>query len=124
LHGNIVAAYVPRAGVPEISKAERVILDEELNEGHALAVADFTGSGRDQVVVGWRSPNDAGHIGIKLYVPFNTLWEAWTARAVDIGDMACEDLAVADLDGDGKPEIIASGRSTHNLKIYWNRTGE
>jgi hypothetical protein len=36
--------------------------------------------------------------------------------------MACEDLKIADLDGDGQPDIIASGRATHNLVIYWNRT--
>ncbi|WP_353129553.1 FG-GAP-like repeat-containing protein [Parapedobacter pyrenivorans] len=124
LHGNVVAVYVPRAGLPKISTAERVVLDEELNQGHALAAADFTGSGRDQIVAGWRNPTDKGHTGIKLYIPFNALWEAWTTRAVDIGDMACEDLAIADLNGDGKPDIVASGRSTHNLKIYWNRTGE
>lgn len=124
LHGNVVAAYVPRTGVPKLNRAERVVVDEELREGHALAVADFVGSGRDQIVAGWRNPNAAGHVGIKMYIPFNPLWEAWTTRAVDIGGMACEDLTVADLNGDGKPDIIASGRSTHNLKIYWNRTGE
>jgi hypothetical protein len=32
--------------------------------------------------------------------------------------MACEDLKVADLDGDGKPEIIAAGRATKNVVIY------
>jgi len=36
--------------------------------------------------------------------------------------MACEDLKVIDLNGDGKQDIIASGRSTHNLKIYWNKS--
>lgn len=35
--------------------------------------------------------------------------------------MAFEDLQAADLDGDGKPELIASGRYTKNLKIYRNR---
>jgi hypothetical protein len=35
--------------------------------------------------------------------------------------MACEDIQVADLNGDGKPDIVAAGRSTHNLKIYWNQ---
>jgi hypothetical protein len=34
--------------------------------------------------------------------------------------MACEDLQVADLDGDGHLEIIAAGRRTHNVKIYFN----
>ncbi len=122
LHGNVLTAYVPRTGIPKLNHAERIVLDEGLSEGHALAVADFIGQGRDQVVAGWRRADDRGHVGIKLYIPFNALWEAWSVRAVDIGDMACEDLAVADLDGDGKPDIIASGRSTHNLKIYWNKS--
>lgn len=122
LHGHTLTVHVPRWGATALSQAERIVLDEDLKEGHALAVADFIGHGRDQVVAGWRNPNKAGHIGIKLYIPINALWEAWTTRAVDIGDMACEDLVVADLDGNGKPDIIAAGRATHNLKIYWNRT--
>jgi len=35
--------------------------------------------------------------------------------------MACEDLKLADLDGDGWQDIIAAGRSTQNLKVYWNK---
>lgn len=35
--------------------------------------------------------------------------------------MACEDLKLADLDGDGRLDIVASGRATKNLVIYWNR---
>ena len=29
---------------------------------------------------------------------------------------------VADLDGDGRPEVIAAGRASHNVVIYWNET--
>ena len=29
---------------------------------------------------------------------------------------------LADLDGDGKLDIIASGRATKNVKIYFNET--
>ena len=36
--------------------------------------------------------------------------------------MATEDLMVIDLDGNGRPEIVASGRNTRNVKIYWNET--
>lgn len=36
--------------------------------------------------------------------------------------MACEDLKIADLNGDGKLDIIASGRATKNLVIYWNES--
>ena len=31
-------------------------------------------------------------------------------------------LITGDLNADGDPEVIAGGRATHNLKIYWNRT--
>jgi hypothetical protein len=41
---------------------------------------------------------------------------------IDAGGMATEDLTVADLNGDGKPEIIAVGRATENIKIYWNES--
>jgi hypothetical protein len=41
---------------------------------------------------------------------------------VDEGGMATEDLVVADLDGDKQPDIVASGRATRNVKIYWNET--
>jgi hypothetical protein len=34
--------------------------------------------------------------------------------------MATEDLQVMDMNGDGKPDIVAAGRATKNLKIYWN----
>jgi hypothetical protein len=41
---------------------------------------------------------------------------------IDDGGMATEDLTVADLNGDKQPDIIASGRATRNVKIYWNET--
>jgi hypothetical protein len=36
--------------------------------------------------------------------------------------MACEDLQLADLDADGQLDIVAAGRATHNLKIYFNQS--
>jgi hypothetical protein len=41
-------------------------------------------------------------------------------QVIDDGGMATEDLAIADLNGDKKPDIVASGRATRNVKIYWN----
>ena len=43
---------------------------------------------------------------------------------IDDGGMATEDLVVADLNGDKRPDIVASGRATRNVKIYWNETGK
>ena len=31
-------------------------------------------------------------------------------------------VTVADVNGDKKPDIVASGRATRNIKIYWNES--
>jgi hypothetical protein len=54
-----------------------------------------------------------------MYVPTESS-EQWKTYTIDDNQMACEDLKVVDLDGDGKPEIVAAGRATNNLVIYWN----
>lgn len=100
----------------------RQMLDEDLKEGHALACGDLLGLGHDQLVAGWRQPNAAGRVGIRLYVPRDELGERWERFAIDDGGMACEDLKLADLDLDGRLDVIAAGRATKNLRLYWNRT--
>lgn len=112
MHGKNLVVYYRKV------KPARAVIDEDLNEGHALATADFSNNGKMQVVAGWRVSNRDSVVGIKLYEETNAGWESYW---IDKNGMACEDLKVADLDMDGKPDIIASGRATHNLKIYWSR---
>jgi hypothetical protein len=45
----------------------------------------------------------------------------WQKHVIDDKDMAAEDLAAADLNGDGRIDIVAVGRATHNVRIYWNQ---
>ncbi len=101
--------------------AERLVLSDDLQQGHALACADLLGLGYDQVVVGWREPNREGKVGIKLYVPVDEQGDGWMHHYIDEDGMACEDLKVADLDSDGDLDIVAAGRATKNLKVYWNQ---
>jgi hypothetical protein len=109
MHGNSLAVYNPG----------RTILTDDLNQGHALAVGDLLKQGDDQVVIGWREPNKQNKVGIKMFVYDNNKWvNFW----IDDNGMACEDLQIADLNGDGKKDIIAAGRASHNLKIYWNKS--
>ena len=56
--------------------------------------------------------------GLRIYDP--TADGKWKRQLVDPGGVAIEDLAVGDLNGDGKNDIVAVGRQTHNIKIYWN----
>lgn len=119
-HGNEVVVNPENAGA--LWSAKRVVLDESLAEGHALAAADFLGLGYDQIIAGWRKPDTKEKkVGIRLYVPTAEDGSAWKLHAtVDDNTMACEDFKVADLNGDGKPDIIAAGRATKNLIVYWN----
>ena len=43
-----------------------------------------------------------------MYVPLDDKGEKWQTHVIDDNRMACEDLKIADLDGDGQPDIIAS----------------
>jgi len=112
MHGKYLVLYN--------DKGNRHVLDSSLNEGHALIAADILGLGYDQLIAGWRAPNSEGKVGIKLYRKKNGSESDWEWQWIDDNNMACEDIQVKDLNGDGKLEIIASGRRTHNLKIYWN----
>lgn len=125
MHGTQLSVYSPE-GRKAISFStpptlKKNVLTSDLNQGHALAIADLMGTRNPQIVVGWREPDKSGKVGVKLFVAADNAGTRWTDHWIDDNGMACEDLKVADLNGDGKPEIIAAGRASHNLKVYWNR---
>ena len=126
MHGNQVVVY--RASATQYSSGHdwtrrRTVLDDKLVQGHGLATGDLLGVGNDQVVVGWRGGPAGAKVGIKVFVPLDSDGETWKLHAlVDDNQMACEDLKVADLNGDGRLDIVAAGRATKNVIIYWNET--
>lgn len=122
MHGHQLVAYTPPAGDDPSPLWRRTVLDESLVQGHALACGDLLGLGADQIVVGWRGNRPGDRVGIKLFVPLDDAGAGWKSYPVDENQMACEDLCLADLDGDGRLDIVASGRVTRNLKVYFNRT--
>jgi hypothetical protein len=120
MHGTQLAVYTPPDSRTPDRFWKRQVLDASLKEGHALACGDLLGNGSDQIVIGWRSKNNAGKVGIKVFAAVDNKPEQWVQSLIDDDTMACEDLCLADLDGDGKLDIVASGRATKNVKIYFN----
>lgn len=122
MHGTQLAVYEGANPKSPSDPSKRIVLTEKLKEGHALVTGDFLNLGSDQLAVGWRNPNENQEIGIKLFVPKNGSFAQFEEIWIDQNGMACEDIQSADLDGDGKLDLVASGRSTKNLKIYWNKS--
>lgn len=122
MHGNQLALYTAPSVDATSGLWKRQLLDDTLIDGHALACADLAGVGSDQIVVGWRAmgKKDA-KVGIKLFTALDPEGKKWQQTLVDDNKMACEDLCLADLDGNGKLDIIAAGRATRNVKIYLNQ---
>ena len=120
-HGQTSAVY----GEPENAGGlwePLNILDKELKDGHALACADYLGTGSDQIVVGWRAMNDPGVPGIKLFAPLDKAGRKWRETRVSAEKVAVEDIKAADLNGDGKVDIVAAARQTKNLVIFFNES--
>ncbi|NCG28751.1 MAG: hypothetical protein GWP42_14545 [Verrucomicrobiales bacterium] len=115
-HGNELVVYTPPASSD--GEPTRTVLDDSLNQGHALGLGDVLGTGKLQVVAGWRGPNKDGKVGIRIYEEAD---KGWKSHTLDDNGIACEDLKLSDLNGDGKLDVIAAGRGTKNVVIYWNR---
>ncbi len=122
MHGTNLALFTPPSANEPGSLWKRRVLDSTLDDGHALACADLLGLGRDQIVVGWRAMASKAKVGVKLLAPLGNDLKDWRTTMVDDNGMACEDLCVADLNGDNKLDIIAAGRATKNVKIYFNES--
>jgi hypothetical protein len=117
-HGNRVAVYQAAIlkrddgyqGLGPFSS--RTVLDESLVDGHALWVADVDRDGDDEVFAGHRGKDHR----VSMY-DFDRSMNKWTRTVLD-REIAAQDLRGGDLDGDGTPDIVAVGGSTHNVVWY------
>ena len=82
----------------------------------------------DELIIGVRDdPNaKAGdkfkeRRGVRIYKCNDGKGVKWDRMMIDEGGVAVEDMCAADLNGDGKIDIIAVGRQTGNCRIYWNQ---
>jgi hypothetical protein len=124
-HGDQVVVYTPAADPAKLW--ERHVLDEDLKWGHAVWCADVDGDGDEELIVGVRddlSTKPGQRRGVRIYKALDDRATRWGRRIVEEGGAAVEDLAAADLNGDGRVDLVAVGRQTHNVRIYWNEGGK
>ena len=126
-HGNQVVTYLRPSGegIPGLIW-QRQVIDDHLRWGHAVWCADLDGDKDDELIIGVRDNPAKGDTftekcGVRIYKATDGVGKKWARHIIDDGGVAVEDLTVADLNGDGKPDIIAVGRGTHNARIYWNQ---
>jgi hypothetical protein len=116
MHGHSLAVYTPPGKESADGLWLRHVIDTGFKRGHALWTADIDGDGSDEIAFGHSDTPDT--FGVIVYDCTTNDGTVWRKHVVDTGGIATEDLIVEDLTGDGKPDIVAGGRATHNVKLY------
>jgi len=123
-HGTQVVVYTRPASNSGDGMWNRIVLDEELKWGHAVWCANLDGDADEELIIGVRDDKDPENPqmrrGLRIYDPQDAHGREWRRQLVDAGSVAIEDLAAADLNDDGRTDIVAVGRQTHNVRVYWN----
>ncbi len=126
-HGDEIVVYTFNG---ETLPGGRHVIYSGATWSHAVWFADVDLDGSDELIIGQRDPRKDGKTpkGPGVWVFDLDEWhgdaDGIKMQVVDDGGIACEDLLAADLDADGRPDIVAGGRATHNVKIYWNRPAQ
>lgn len=111
-HGERVVVYFQEKNMGLWS---RHVIDDSFRDGHALAVADLDGDGDDEIVAGYRGEGTSLHI----YNAADASGKKWGRQTLD-ENMAASCVVVEDINGDGRPDIVAVGASTGNVVWYEN----
>jgi hypothetical protein len=116
-HGPQLVFYTPPAKPDQ--EWERKVL--RVNRGgHTLLSVDLAGRGVDSLLVGFvgQYGNQPGGPIWYVYHPLQGPGDPWNCQTLDDSRLPGEDGAAADLDGDGRIDLVLAGG--RRIKIYWN----
>jgi len=113
-HGNEVVVYTDDGK----GGWTRHVIYDQLTEGHEVCVGDFNGDGRDEIVAGDRARGKVA--SSHIFYSADDSGTQWHHEELDHMGMSASGCQVADMNGDGRPDIIMIGGATHNIKWYEN----
>jgi hypothetical protein len=114
-HGNQVVAYFPPGkAAAKDALWTRHVLTSAFDQGHGLAVADLSGDGREVIVAGSRGK---GHC-LVMFVP-NDAGDGFREVEID-NTMTVDCTLVADINGDGRPDLVVVGGGSNKVVWYEN----
>lgn len=115
-HGDKVVIYPASQNSQGEPQWQRRVIDDTFQDGHAVEVGDFDGDGTDELVAGFRGEAASTYV----YVAQDAEGTEWKRHDLDAGGMAAAGCAIADLNGDGRLDVVCIGARTANIKWYEN----
>ncbi|HEX5430956.1 MAG TPA: VCBS repeat-containing protein [Bryobacteraceae bacterium] len=113
-HGDSIVVYSPEKG----GGWQRHLIYQGFIQAHEMGVADLNGDGRDDiVVVDVTSRGRPSPTGVHIFYSKDDAGLQWDHEQIDAPQGAASGVAVADINGDGRPDIVAIGRE---VKYYEN----
>jgi FG-GAP-like repeat len=113
-HGDEIVVYSEKGG-----QWQRNVIFKGLVQGHEIAVGDLNGDGRDDIVaVDVTNRGRPTPASVHIFYSEDDTGTQWRHELLDENMMAGSGVMIADINGDGRPDIIAVSGSS--VKYYEN----
>jgi hypothetical protein len=113
-HGDEIVVYAEKGG-----QWQRNVIFKGLVQGHEIAVGDLNGDGRDDIVaVDVTNRGRPTPASVHIFYSEDDAGTQWRHELLDENMMAGSGVAIADINGDGRPDIVAISGSS--VKYYEN----